>query len=113
MICILLSKMKYMHLHQRYRLSSLIWQKQQHLLQHLPFTSRRPCCFCLIDNKDLNNMALTNVIMRTPEKMREAINLNQANELSIHADFNFFGSLRILIFTKQLFQIECICLILE
>ena len=35
-------------------------------------------------------MSLTNVIMWTPEKMREAINLNQANELSIHADFNFF-----------------------
>src|SRR5436189_1961574 len=35
-------------------------------------------------------MALTNVIMRIPEKMREAIDLNQANELSIHADFNFF-----------------------
>src|SRR5438128_10063180 len=57
---------------------------------YLPSTSRRPCCFCLIDNKDLNNMSLTNVIMRTPEKMREAIDLNQANELSIHADFNFF-----------------------
>src|SRR3989440_6157450 len=80
---------------------------------YLPSTSRRPCCFCLISNEDLNNMSLTNVIMRTPEKMREAIDLNQANELSIHADFIFFGSLRILIFTKQLFQIECICLILE
>src|SRR5438445_1145966 len=57
---------------------------------YLPSTSKRPCCFCLIDNEYLNNMALTNVIMRTPEKMREAIDLNQANELSIHADFNFF-----------------------
>ena len=57
---------------------------------YLPSTSKRPCCFCLIDNEDLNNMALTNVIMRTPEKMREAIDLNQANELSIYADFNFF-----------------------
>src|SRR2546429_6004709 len=80
---------------------------------YLPSTSKRPCCFCLIDNEDLNNMALTNVIMRTSEKMREAINLNQVNELSIHAEFNFFGSLRILIFTKQLFQIECTCSILE
>src|SRR5947207_15666407 len=35
-------------------------------------------------------MALTNVIMRIPEKMREAIDLNQANELSIHTEFNFF-----------------------
>src|SRR5436853_869495 len=80
---------------------------------YLPSTSRRPCCFCLIDNKDLNNMTLTNIIMRTPEKMREAIDLNQANELSIRADFNFFGSLRILIFARQLFRIKCICLILE
>src|SRR5205814_10543556 len=62
---------------------------------YLPPTSRRPCCFCLIYNVDLNNMSLTNIIMRTPEKIREAIDLNQANELSIHADFNFFGSLRI------------------
>ena len=57
---------------------------------YLPSTSRRPCSFCLISNKDLSNMALTNVILRTPEKMKEAINTNQANELSLHADFNFF-----------------------
>src|SRR5206468_10356920 len=63
---------------------------------YFPSTSRRPCCFCLISNEDLNNMSLTNVIMRTPEKikeaidLKEAINLNQANELSIHTDFNFF-----------------------
>src|SRR5436190_20430303 len=35
-------------------------------------------------------MALTNVIMQTPEKMREAIDLNQANKLSIYTEFNFF-----------------------
>lgn len=57
---------------------------------YLPSTSRRPCCFCLISNEDLNNMALTNVTLRTPEKMREAIDINQANKLSIHTDFNFF-----------------------
>ena len=61
---------------------------------YLPSTSRRPCCFCLISNEDLNNMALTNVTLRTPEKMREAIDLNQANELSIHADFNFFWNFK-------------------
>jgi hypothetical protein len=64
---------------------------------YLPSTSRRPCCFCLISNEDLNNMSLTNVTLRTLKKMREAIDINQANELLIHADFNFFGSLRILI----------------
>jgi hypothetical protein len=57
---------------------------------YLPSTSRRPCCFCLIDNEDLNNMALINVTLRTPEKMKEAIDRNRANELSIHSDFNFF-----------------------
>src|SRR5271170_4508665 len=57
---------------------------------YLPSTSRHPCCFCLIDNEDLNNMALTNVIMRTPKTMREAIDTDQANELSLHTDFNFF-----------------------
>ena len=57
---------------------------------YLPSTSRHPCCFCLIDNEDLNNMALTSVVMRTPKTMREAIDTDQANELSLHTDFNFF-----------------------
>jgi hypothetical protein len=57
---------------------------------YLPLTSRRPCCFCLISNEDLNNMALTHIDLRTPEKMMEAIDMNQAKELSIHTDFNFF-----------------------
>jgi hypothetical protein len=43
---------------------------------YLPSTSKRPCCFCLIDNKDLNNMALIDVTLRTPEKMKEAIDRN-------------------------------------
>ena len=37
---------------------------------YLPSTSRHPYCFCLIDNEDLNNMALTSVVMRTPKTMR-------------------------------------------
>ena len=57
---------------------------------YLPSTSKRPCCFCLTSNEDLNDMALTNVVMRTPERMKEAIDVNQANELSLHTDFNFF-----------------------
>jgi hypothetical protein len=57
---------------------------------YLPSTSKRPCGFCLISNKDLNNMTLSNVELRTPKKMREAIDLDQANELSVHTDFNFF-----------------------
>jgi len=57
---------------------------------YLPSTSKRPCGFCLISNEDLNNMALTHVDLRTPENMKEAIDINQAKELSIHTDFNFF-----------------------
>ena len=57
---------------------------------YLLSTFKRPCYFCLISNKDFNNMALTNIILRTPEKMKEAIDINQANELSIYTDFNFF-----------------------
>src|ERR1044072_6956942 len=57
---------------------------------YLPSTSKRPCCFCMISNEDLNDMALPNVILRTPKKMKEAIDANQANQLSIHTDFNFF-----------------------
>ena len=57
---------------------------------YLPSTSKRPCCYCTIENDDLNNMALSNVILRTPEKMQEIININQAHEFSIHEEFNFF-----------------------
>ena len=35
-------------------------------------------------------MALTNVIMRTPKTMKEAIDMDRANEFSLHTDFNFF-----------------------
>lgn len=57
---------------------------------YLPSTSKRPCFYCLIDNNDLNNMTLSNVILRTPEKMRELIITNQAHEFSLHSEFNFF-----------------------
>ena len=57
---------------------------------YLPSISKWPCCFCLTDNEDLNNMALTNIIMRTSKIMKEAIDMDQANELSLYADFNFF-----------------------
>ena len=57
---------------------------------YLPSTSKRPCCFCLISNEDLNDMTLPNVDLQTPEKMKEAISANQAKQLSIHTDFNFF-----------------------
>ena len=67
---------------------------------YLPSTFRQPCYCCLISNKDLNNMSLTNINLRTPENMNEAINTNQSKEVSIHTEFNFFGNLRILIFIK-------------
>ena len=57
---------------------------------YLPSTSKRPCYNCLIDNEDLNNMVLSNINLRTPEKMKEAISKNQANEFSIHKEVNFF-----------------------
>ena len=78
---------------------------------YLPSTSKRPCGFCLVSNKDFNNMALTHVDLQTPEKMKEAIDINQAKELSVHTDFNFFGILMILTFMRRPFQIECTCLI--
>jgi len=59
---------------------------------YLPSTSKRPCCNCLINNEDLNNMSLSNddVILRTPKIMKEAIDTNQAHEFSVHTEFNFF-----------------------
>jgi len=35
-------------------------------------------------------MALTHIDLRTSEEMKEVTDINQARELSIHADFNFF-----------------------
>ena len=35
-------------------------------------------------------MALTNVIMRTPKTMKEAIDMDRANEFSLHTDFNIY-----------------------
>lgn len=35
---------------------------------YLPSTSKRPCYCCLIHNKDLNNMELSNIILRTPRE---------------------------------------------
>jgi hypothetical protein len=57
---------------------------------YLPSTSKRPCYCCLTSNSDLNNMSLTNVILRTPKDMNEAIDTNQSKEVSIHTEFNFF-----------------------
>ena len=57
---------------------------------YLPSTTKRPCSYCLIENDDLNNMALSSVIPRTPEKMQEVIGANQGHEFSIHTEFNFF-----------------------
>src|ERR1043166_151572 len=57
---------------------------------YLPSTSKRPCCYCLIHNKDLNNMELSHIIPRTSENMREVIDKEQANEFSVHEEFNYF-----------------------
>ena len=57
---------------------------------YLPSTSKRPCFYCLVDNDNLNNMALSDVILRTPEKMKEVIGANQAREFSVHTETNFF-----------------------
>jgi len=57
---------------------------------YLPSTSKRPCYCCLINNDDLNNMELSNIDLRTPEKMKEIINTNQSKEFSVHTEFNFF-----------------------
>ena len=72
---------------------------------YLPSTSKRPCYYCLINNEDLNNMALSHIDLQTPEKMKLAISENQASEFSIHKKFNYFWILPILIFMRQLLQI--------
>lgn len=61
---------------------------------YLPSTTKRPCCNCLVTNGDLNNMMLDNVILRTPEMMREVIDCGRAKEFSIHEDPNFFWDIK-------------------
>ena len=57
---------------------------------YLPSTSKHPCFHCLINNSDLNNMSLSNVVLRTLQQMQEAIDMNQAQEFSVHEEFNYF-----------------------
>lgn len=59
-------------------------------ITYLPSTSKHPCFYCMTDNDDLNNMALSGVILRTPENMQELIRTDQAREFSIHEESNFF-----------------------
>ncbi|RGB22038.1 hypothetical protein C1646_776768 [Rhizophagus diaphanus] len=63
---------------------------------YLLLTSKWPCCFWLISNEDLSNMTLNNVDLRIPEKMKEAIDINRANELLIYMNFNFFWKFNLL-----------------
>jgi hypothetical protein len=39
-------------------------------------------------------MELSNIILRTPENMREIINKEQANEFSVHEEFNYFWNFK-------------------
>src|ERR1044071_7026517 len=57
---------------------------------YLPSTSKHPCFHCLINNSDLNNMSLSNVVLRTLQQMQEVIDMNQAQEFSVHEDFNIY-----------------------
>ena len=56
---------------------------------YLPSTSKRPCHTCCVTNENLNNMALSNIILRTPEKMQAIINAGRSKEYSIHEENNF------------------------
>lgn len=57
---------------------------------YLPSTSKRPCCYCLVDNDNLNNMSLSSVTIQTPQNMKEVIVTNQVHEFLIHTESNFF-----------------------
>ena len=69
---------------------------------YLLSTFKQPYCYCLINNNDLNNMKLSNIILRILQKIQKVIIVNQAYEFSIHTEFNFFENLKILIYTKLL-----------
>jgi hypothetical protein len=57
---------------------------------YLLLTFKQSCHFCLISNKDLNNMVLTHINLWISEETKEVTDINQTRKLLIHTDFNFF-----------------------
>src|SRR2546430_2776268 len=53
---------------------------------------KMPCPNCTVLAKDLNNMNLLNenIILRTPESMYSVIQMEEANDYSIHNQNNIF-----------------------
>jgi hypothetical protein len=59
-----------------------------------PSCSRRPCAKCLVSRDDLNNTNLTEIIPRTPDAMKQAINSGEDKDYSIHSEKNAFWEIR-------------------
>ena len=59
-----------------------------------PSTSKRPCSTCLVVKEDLNNLMLLNIDYRTPYNMKEVIELDIAQEYSVHNEENIFWKIR-------------------
>lgn len=59
-----------------------------------PSCSRRPCAKCLVSRDDLNNTNLTEIIPRTPDAMKQAINSGEDKDYSIHPEKNAFWEIR-------------------
>ena len=64
-----------------------------------PSTTKRPCHSCLVLKSDLNNLHLSNVVYRTPSNMKQAIEMDEASEYSIHVERNIFWGIRYVIKT--------------
>ncbi|RIB01928.1 hypothetical protein C2G38_2229269 [Gigaspora rosea] len=59
-----------------------------------PSCSRQPCAKCLVSRDDLNNTNLMEIISRTPDAMKQAINSGEDKDYSIHPKKNAFWEIR-------------------
>src|SRR3954454_4473533 len=80
---------------------------------YLPSTSKRPCCYCLINNDELNNMTLSNMFYEHHKICKKLSTQTRHVNFPYMPNSIFFGNLTILTYMKPLYQIGCICLTLE
>ena len=76
-------------------ISALLGDLPENAAMTLTFNSincNYPCHNCLIEGDNLNNVKLNDdqIIVRTPENMKEAINKDLAHQFSIHGMKNIF-----------------------
>jgi len=69
--------------------------------------SQRPCYSCLISKDDLNNIEESNILFRTSNNMKQAIENDENDYYSIYSETNIFWKIRykIILLNKNLLRI--------